>query len=74
MTRVLRTFAFIALSVFAQNVLAKDASTAPGSYNIDLSRYDFIDTTQNVIQFPKGNASFNAFFNKMDTLVFENRG
>lgn len=74
MTRVLRTFAFIALSVFAQNVLAKDASTAPGSYNIDLSRYDFIDTTQNVIQFPKGNSSFNAFFNKMDTLVFENRG
>lgn len=74
MTRVLRTFAFIALSVFAQNVLAKDASTAPGSYNINLSRYDFIDTTQNVIQFPKGNASFNAFFNKMDTLVFENRG
>ena len=74
MTRVLRTFAFIALSVFAQNLLAKDASTAPGSYHIDLSRYDFIDTTQNIIKFPKGNASFNAFFNKMDTLVFENRG
>ncbi|WP_163439221.1 GDSL-type esterase/lipase family protein [Fibrobacter succinogenes] len=74
MTRVLRTFAFIALSVFAQNVLAKDASTAPGSYHIDLSRYDFIDTTQNVIKFPKGNASFNTFFNKLDTLVFENRG
>lgn len=74
MTRVLRIFAFIALSVFAQNLLAKDASTAPGSYHIDLSRYDFIDTTQNVIKFPKGNASFNAFFNKMDTLVFENRG
>ena len=48
--------------------------TAPGSFSIDISRYDFIDTTQNVIKFPKGNASFNAFFNKMDTLVFENRG
>ena len=74
MTRVLRTFALIALSVFAQNVLAKDVPPVPGGYSLDLSRYDFIDTTQNVIQFPKGNASFNAFFNKMDTLVFENRG
>ena len=74
MTRVLRTFALIALSVFAQNVLAKDVPPAPGGYSLDLSRYDFIDTTQNVIKFPKGNDSFKAFFNKMDTLVFENRG
>ena len=69
MKHVLLTLALLALSVFA-----KDVPTAPGGFYIDLSRYDFIDTTQNVIKFPKGNASFNAFFNKLDTLVFENRG
>jgi lysophospholipase L1-like esterase len=66
---VLLGIALLTLSAFA-----KDMPTAPGSFSIDISRYDFIDTTQNVIEFPKGNASFNAFFNKMDTLVFENRG
>jgi len=66
---VLLGIALLTLSAFA-----KDMPTAPGSFSIDISRYDFIDTTQNVIKFPKGNASFNAFFNKMDTLVFENRG
>ena len=47
---------------------------APGSYSLDLAKYDFVDTTVNVIQFPKGNAAFTPFFNKMDTLVFENKG
>lgn len=69
MKHVLLGIALLTLSAFA-----KDMPTAPGSFSIDISRYDFIDTTQNVIKFPKGNASFNAFFNKMDTLVFENRG
>ena len=57
----------------AASLCAKDQAI-PGSNSIDLSRYDFIDTTLNVIQFPKGNASFTPFFNKLDTLVFENRG
>ncbi len=61
----------IALSA---TIFAKELTLTPGSYTLDLSRYDFIDTTQNVIQYPKGNAAFTAFFNKMDTLVFENRG
>jgi len=74
MKRVLLTFALAALSIFAENTFAKDVPPAPGGFYIDLSRYDFIDTTQNVIKFPKGNASFTTFFNKMDTLVFENRG
>lgn len=69
MKHVLLGIALLTLSAFA-----KDMPTAPGSFSIDISRYDFIDTTQNIIKFPKGNASFNAFFNKMDTLVFENRG
>lgn len=69
MKHVLLGIALLTLSAFA-----KDMPTAPGSFPIDISRYDFIDTTQNIIKFPKGNASFNAFFNKMDTLVFENRG
>ena len=74
MKRVLLTFALAALSIFAENTFAKDVPPAPGGFSLDLSRYDFIDTTQNVIKFPKGNASFTTFFNKMDTLVFENRG
>lgn len=60
----------------AMNALAGETKqpTAPGAYSIDLSRYDFIDSSLNVIQFPKGNASFTPFFNKLDTLVFENKG
>ena len=53
---------------------AKGPMPAPGSYSLDLAKYDFVDTTVNVIQFPKGNEAFTPFFNKMDTLVFENRG
>ena len=56
------------------SLFAKDLNVAPGSYNIDLTKYPFIDTTLNVIQFPKGAQSFEPFFSKMDTLVFENRG
>ena len=69
MKHVLLLIALLAFSVFA-----KDMQTAPGAYTIDLTRYDFIDTSLNVIQYPKGNAAFTPFFNKMDTLVFENRG
>ena len=60
----------------AMNALASETKqmTAPGAYSIDLSRYDFIDSSLNVIQYPKGNASFTPFFNKLDTLVFENKG
>lgn len=77
MRRLLLFSAFIALlsvNTFAADAKNKNNPPAPGGYSLDLSRYDFIDTTQNVIKFPKGNASFNTFFNKLDTLVFENRG
>lgn len=60
-----------AISAFTS---AKDLEIDPGNYHIDISRYDFIDTTLNVIQFPNGNKNFEIFFNKLDTLVFENRG
>ncbi len=53
---------------------AKDMEITPGYYDADFSKYDFIDTSLNTIQFPKGNASFEPFFKKLDTLVFENRG
>ncbi len=69
MIRLLLIVALAVLSAFA-----KDLTIAPGSYSLDLTKYDFIDTTVNVIQFPKGNAAFTPFFNKMDTLVFENKG
>ena len=61
-------------SAIAVSLFAKGPMPAPGSYAIDLTKYAFIDTTINTIQFPKGNASFTPFFNKMDTLVFENKG
>lgn len=66
----------LALSVlcFAGLLSAKDLAVTPGSYPLDISKYDFIDTTLNVIQFPKGSSAFEPFFRKMDTLVFENRG
>ncbi|MCF0221961.1 MAG: hypothetical protein HUK19_06680 [Fibrobacter sp.] len=53
---------------------AKDLNIAPGSYPLDISKYDFIDTTLNILQFPGGNNAFEPFFKKLDTLVFENRG
>ena len=42
----------------AMNALASETKqmTATGAYSIDLSRYDFIDSSLNVIQYPKGNA------------------
>lgn len=67
-------FMLLTLALAVATIFAKDLPAAPGGYDIDLSRYDFIDTSLNVIQFPKGNAAFTPFFNKMDTLVFENRG
>ena len=74
MKRLFLLVIFIAL--VATNALAGEAKqpTAPGAYSIDLSRYDFIDSSLNVIQYPKGNAAFTPFFNKLDTLVFENKG
>lgn len=55
-------------------LFAKDKVTGPSRYDIDFAKYDFIDSTLNYIQFPQGNASFDEFFKKMDTLVFENKG
>ena len=44
-------------------VSAKDMEITPGYYDVDFTKYDFIDTSLNTIQFPQ-----------LDTLVFENRG
>ncbi|MCF0223372.1 MAG: hypothetical protein HUK20_03820 [Fibrobacter sp.] len=65
---------FITIATLSTALFAKDLNAAPGSYAIDISKYGFIDTTQNTIQFPKGSESFETFYKKMDTLVFENRG
>ena len=58
MKRLFLLVIFIAL--VATNALAGETKqpTAPGAYSIDLSRYDFIDSSLNVIQYPKGNAAF----------------
>lgn len=62
-------FAILACSLFA-----REPEFHPGNYAINLSKYSFIDTSLNVIQYPKGSKTFEPFFNKLDTLVFENRG
>ena len=64
----------LACSILSTFVFAKDLPITPGGYSIDFTKYNFIDSSLNVIQFPKGSASFEPFFNKLDTLVFENRG
>lgn len=61
------------IAIFACCLFASEI-TSPGNYTIDLSKYSFIDTSINLIQFPKGSESFEPFFKKLDTLVFENRG
>lgn len=64
----------VASCFFAFIATAKDMPIAPGSYDLDISKHDFIDTTLNTIQFPKGSKAFEPFYKKMDSLVFENRG
>ncbi len=61
-------------SIGFNEVSAKDMEITPGYYDVDFAKYDFIDTSLNTIQFPQGSASFEPFFKKLDTLVFENRG
>ncbi|SHG54406.1 GDSL-like Lipase/Acylhydrolase family protein [Fibrobacter sp. UWCM] len=63
------TFAISATALFA----APPVST-PAGYIVDFTKYDFIDSTLNIIQFPSGKESFEPFFQKMDSLVFENKG
>lgn len=74
MIRSFKTLFILVVLCFAAILNAKDLSVTPGSYPLDIAKYDFIDTTLNVIQFPSGSASFEPFFKKLDTLVFENRG
>ena len=65
---------FLLLALFATALLAAPPVAAPAKYAIDYAKYDFIDSTLNYIQFPKGNSAFEPFFQKMDSLVFENKG
>ena len=51
-------------------VSAKDMEITPGYYDVDFTKYDFIDTSLNTIQFPQGSASFEPFFKKLYTPVF----
>ena len=67
--RILCSIACIATALFAAPPVSN-----PTGYVIDFSKYDFIDSTLNYIQFPSGKDSFEPFFQKMDSLVFENKG
>lgn len=62
------------VAILAVNLFAKGPISKPGNYPLNVSKYEFIDTTLNVIQFPSGSGEFEKLFNKMDDLVFENRG
>ena len=73
MTRLPRIISLIA-GILVTALFAAPPVSTPASYIIDFTKYDFIDSTLNRIQFPSGNASFEPFFQKMDTLVFENKG
>lgn len=41
---------------------------------LETGTYSFIDSSKNHIIFPKGDSSYNLFYRKMDSLVFNNRG
>ena len=73
---MIRKLAVIAvcLGILAAESISKDMEITPGYYDVDFTKYDFIDTSLTTIQFPKGNATFEPFFKKLDTLVFENKG
>jgi len=73
MTRLPRILCLMA-GVLVTALFAAPPVSTPGSYIIDFSKYDFIDSTLNIIQFPGGKDSFEPFFQKMDSLVFENKG
>ena len=62
------------LAAFATALLAAPPVSTPAKYAIEYTKYDFIDSTLNYIQFPKGKDAFETFFKKMDSLVFENKG
>ena len=69
MKRLALILATLVCSAFAGGPVA-----TPASYVIDFAKYDFIDSTLNTIQFPGGKQSFETFYQKMDSLVFENKG
>ena len=73
MTRLPRILCLMA-GALATALFAASPVATPASYIIDFSKYEFIDSTLNVIQFPSGKNAFEPFFQKMDSLVFENKG
>lgn len=73
MTRLPRILCLVA-GVLATALFAAPPVSTPAGYVVDFTKYDFIDSTLNIIQYPSGKDAFEPFFQKMDTLVFENKG
>lgn len=69
MKKIALILATLVTSIFAGSPIA-----TPASYAIDYEKYNFIDSTLNTIKFPSGKEAFEPFFQKMDSLVFENKG
>lgn len=64
----------VALLFLLTAMVCANPADKPGIFPLNTEKYDFIDTSLNVIQFPKGDDNFQALYSKLDTLVFENRG
>lgn len=59
------------LLIFLVFCLVSFASALPEKA---LAGFDLFDTTSNQLIFPKGDSAFTPFFEKLDSLVFENKG
>ena len=59
---------WIGLLLLFSSLLAANENT------LDFANYTFIDTSINEIHFPAGDESYKHFYEKMDSLVFENKG
>ena len=62
------------MKLFLSLLLFLSVIISANDFEIDLANYTFIDTSINEIHFPAGDENYKHFYNKMDTLVFENKG
>jgi len=66
--KIIFFISFCLSSVTLAKGLAKDCKP------LERETYSFIDSSENHIVFPKGDSSYNLFYQKMDSLVFNNQG
>lgn len=62
------------MKLFLGLLLFLSAMISANDLEFDLANYTFIDTSINEIHFPAGDKNYKHFYDKMDSLVFENKG